>query len=335
MSRGTAEGGLLRFWPWLFAAGFAALPWLTTDRYLLDLVVLFFVWSLVVTHWNLVLGQAGIFSLVQFAIFNLGGYFTAVVGTHFGIGPAWSFVPAGVFCAIFGFLVGLTCLRLRGPYVALLTLATHSVVMLLISADTSGFTGGGYGLYGFGDYGFRDLFGSFGKLVAHYYFALILLIAACYVAIRVMKSPLGLAFRALRDSEGYAGAVGISRFRYQLTVFTLTSFFIGLAGSFYGTHLGLVDPAGFDFGVLMLLLAMIVVGGTGSRWGPILGCALLMVMNEFLRDIPQWRDMAIGATLIVFLLAWPRGLADALARLFGRISRSRDPSSERPEAFRS
>jgi branched-chain amino acid transport system permease protein len=319
MNAPVARGNVARFWPWLLVAGFLVLPWIMQDRYFLDLVILFFVWSLVVVHWNLVLGQAGIFSLVQFAIFNLGAYFTAIAGTHLGVAPALALIPAGLFCALFGLLVGLPCLRLRGPYVALLTLATHSVVYLLISADTSGFTGGGYGLYGFGDYGFRELFGSFGRLVAHYYVALGLLVISCLVAIWVMRSPLGLAFRALRDSEGYAGAVGISRYRYQLVVFTLTSFFIGLAGSFYGTHLGLVDATGFDFGTLMLLLAMIVVGGMGTRWGPILGCAMLMVLNEFMRDYPQWRTMAVGGTVIVFLLLWPRGIADGLARLVARL----------------
>ena len=153
-----------RLWPWAFVLFFLAIPSLTSNRYILDLMVLFFVWSLVVTHWNLVLGQAGIFSLVQLAIFNLGGYFTAVLGAHLDIGPAYTLVPAGLFCAAFGFLIGVPCLRLRGAYVALLTFATHSVVYLLIFADTSGFTGGGYGLYGFGDYGFRDLFGGFGRL---------------------------------------------------------------------------------------------------------------------------------------------------------------------------
>jgi branched-chain amino acid transport system permease protein len=309
-----------RSWPFLALLGFAVLPWITDDRYLLDLVILFFVWSQIVTHWNLVLGHAGIFSLVQFAIFNLGGYFTAIVGVHLGVGPLLSLVPAGLFCAAVGFLIALPCLRLRGAYVALLTLATHSVIYLLILADTSGFTGGGYGLYGFGDYGFRELFGGFGKLVAEYYVALALLVLACCVAIAVAKSPLGLAFRALRDSEGYAEAVGISRYRYQVLVFTVTSFFIGLAGSFYGTHLGLVDTTGFEFSTLMLLLAMIVVGGTGSRWGPIIGCALLMAMNELMRDIPQWRAMAIGVTVMISLLVWPSGIADAVHRLLHRLA---------------
>jgi branched-chain amino acid transport system permease protein len=325
---------IARFWPVIALAGFVALPWLTKDRYLLDLVILFFVWSQIVTHWNLVLGHAGIFSLVQFAIFNLGGYFTAIVGVHLGVGPVYTLVPAGLFCAIVGFLIALPCLRLRGAYVALLTLATHSVIYLLILADTTGFTGGGYGLYGFGDYGFRALFGSFGKLVAEYYMALGLLVVACTVALLVIKSPLGLAFRALRDSEGYAGAVGISRYRYQVLVFTVTSFFIGVAGSFYGTHLGLVDTTGFEFGTLMLLLAMIVVGGTGSKWGPILGCALLMIMNEVMRSIPEWRAMAIGLTVIFSLLIWPKGIADAIHRGALRLGGQRPASTQRTSVLR-
>jgi branched-chain amino acid transport system permease protein len=303
-------------WPWVFVLLFAIVPLLSSNRYLLEIAIQFFVWSAVVTHWNLLIGHAGIFSLVQLAIFNLGGYFTAVIGTHLKISPVYTLVPAGLFCAFAGFLVGLPCLRLRGAYVALLTLATHFVVYLLIFADTSGFTGGGYGLYGFGDYGFRKLLGGSGQLVAHFYIALILLIVCVLSAITIIKSPLGLAFRALRDSEGYAEARGISRYRYQLLVFTITSFFIGLVGSFYGTHLGLVDTTGFDFGTLMLLLAMIVVGGQGSKWGPIFGCATIMVLNESFRDLPEWRGFAVGVTMMLVLLVWPRGISAAIERLF-------------------
>lgn len=310
-----SRGVFAATWPWLFVLLFAIVPLLSSNRYLLELAILFFVWSAVVTHWNLLIGHAGIFSLVQLAIFNLGGYFTGVIGTHLKIGPVYTLVPAGLFCAFAGFLVGLPCLRLRGAYVALLTLAAHFVVYLLIFTDSSGFTGGGYGLYGFGDYGFRKLFGGGGQLIAHYYVALVLLIICVLAAMAIINSPLGLAFRALRDSEAYAEARGISRYRYQLLVFTLTSFFIGLTGSFYGTHLGLVDTAGFDFGTLMLLLAMIVVGGQGSKWGPILGCATIMVLNELFRDLPEWRAFAIGSTIMVILLVWPKGISGAVERV--------------------
>lgn len=314
----SSRPALVNYWPWLFVAAFVAMPLLTNDRYFLDLMVLFFVWALVVTQWNLVLGHAGIFSLVQFAIFNLGGYFTAVAGTHYGITPAWSLPMAGVFCAVFGLLIGLACLRLRGAYVTLITFAAHSVVYLLIFTDTSGLTGGGYGLYGFGDYGFREYFGSFGALVADYYVALALLVVSSVVAVLVMKSPLGLAFRALRDSEGLAGAIGISRFRYQLTVFVLTAFFIGIAGSFYGTHLGSVDPNGFDFGTMLMLVVMIVIGGIGTSWGPILGCALMMILVEFLRDVPEYRNMTIGGAIMIFMVLCPLGIVDPLSKLFRR-----------------
>lgn len=312
----SAMGG---YWPWLAVLGFAALPLLTQDRYFIDLMILFFVWSLVVTQWNLVLGHAGIFSLIQFAIFNLGGYFTAVVGTHYAIAPAWSLPMAGVFCAAFGLMIGLACLRLRGAYVTLITFAAHSVVYLLIFTDTSGLTGGGYGLYGFGDYGFRDYFGSFGALVADYYLALVLMVVSSTVAVLVMKSPLGLAFRALRDSEGLAGAIGISRFRYQLIVFTLTSFIIGIAGSFYGTHLGSVDPNGFEFGTMMMLVVMIVIGGIGTTWGPILGCAVMMVLAELLRSVPEYRNLMVGGAIMVFTVMYPLGIAKPLSKLSGRI----------------
>ena len=316
-----SRGIVASAWPWLFVLLFAVVPLLSSNRYLLEIAILFFVWSAVVTHWNLLIGHAGIFSLVQLAIFNLGAYFTAVFGMHLQIGPVYTLVPAGLFCAFAGVLVGLPCLRLRGAYVALLTLAAHFVVFLLIFADTSGFTGGGYGLYGFGDYGFRKLFGGFGQLVAHYYVALILLIICVLAAMAIINSPLGLAFRALRDSEAYAEARGISRYRYQLLVFTITSFFIGLMGSFYGTHLGLVDTTGFDFGTLMLLLAMIVVGGQGSKWGPILGCATIMVLNESFRDLPEWRAFAVGSTMIGILLVWPNGISAAVERLLALARR--------------
>ena len=196
-----SRGVFAATWPWLFVLLFAIVPLLSSNRYLLELAILFFVWSAVVTHWNLLIGHAGIFSLVQLAIFNLGGYFTGVIGTHLKIGPVYTLVPAGLFCAFAGFLVGLPCLRLRGAYVALLTLAAHFVVYLLIFTNSSGFTGGGYGLYGFGDYGFRKLFGGGGQLIAHYYVALVLLIICVLAAMAIINSPLGLAFRALRNSE--------------------------------------------------------------------------------------------------------------------------------------
>jgi branched-chain amino acid transport system permease protein len=297
------------------------LPLFISSRYVLDLAITFCVWAGVVSQWNLVMGQAGIFSLVQVAIFSLGGYFTAVMGVHFGIPPLVTIVPAGVFCALFGLLIGLPCLRLRKAYVALLTLAAHYVVYLLIYADNSGLTGGSYGLYGFGDFGFRALLSARYEILGSFYSAIVIFFVLVLVAYLISRSPLGLAFRALRDSEVYASARGISRYHYQLLVFTITSFFIGIAGSFYGTHLKLVDPTGFEFGTVMTMLAMMVIGGQGHRWGPLLGCALVLTTNEVMRSLPEWRPIVVASITIAVLLVWPLGIATALDKMAAYIRR--------------
>ena len=297
----------------------AAIPLVTVNRYILDLLILFCVWAGVVSQWNLLMGQAGVFSLAQMAIFSMGGYFTAVLGTHLGVPPALSIIPAGVFCAGLGFLIGLPCLRLKGAYVALLTLAAHYVIYLLIQADTSGLTGGSYGLYGFGDYGFKKLLGGRNEIIGNYYVSIVILLCLAAAAYFISRSPLGLALRALRDSETYAESRGISRYRYQLLAFAVTSFFIGIAGSFYGTHLKLVDPTGFEFSITMMMLAMMVIGGQAHRWGPILGCALVIVLNEAMRGAPEWRAVVIAVVTVFVLLLWPLGIAGAIERLFGRL----------------
>lgn len=313
-------------------AALALTPLFVTNRYILDLLILFCVWSAVASQWNLLMGQAGIFSLAQMAIFSVGGYVTAILGAHLGIAPAWSLLPAGIVCALFGLLIGLPCLRLKGAYVALLTLSAHYVVYLLILADTSGFTGGSYGLYGFGDYGFRALLGPRKEIIGDYYIAIVLFFIMVAVAYFLSRSPLGLAFNALRDSEAYAEARGIGRYKHQLLVFTITSFFIGIAGSFYGTHLKLVDTTSFDFGTIMTLLAIMVIGGQRHSWGPMLGCALVIVLNEALRGIPEWRAIVIAFVTMAVLLIWPLGIATFIDQLLGGLRRRRGTQPARTSA---
>ena len=297
----------------------AAIPLVTSNRYILDLLILFCVWAGVVSQWNLLMGQAGVFSLAQMAIFSIGGYFTAVLGTHLGVPPALSIIPAGVFCAALGFLIGLPCLRLKGAYVSLLTLAAHYVIYLLIQADTSGLTGGSYGLFGFGDFGFKTLLGGRNEIIGNYYLSIVILLCLTAAAYFLSRSPLGLALQALRDSETYAESRGISRYRYQLLVFAVTSFFIGIAGSFYGTHLKLVDPTGFEFSLTMMMLAMMVIGGQSHRWGPVLGCGLVILLNEAMRGAPEWRSVVIAGVTIFVLILWPLGVAGGLERLLSRL----------------
>jgi len=221
-------------------------------------------------------------------------------------------------------VIGLACLRLRGPYVALLTLAIAQVIYLIVVNDTACFTnppsgclplfGGVRGFSRFGDLGFRSLLGS-KWYVAHYYVGLGLAVLAVLFSIAIIRGPLGLAFQALRDNPGYAMSRGISKFKYQLWLFGLSAFFTGLAGAFYAAQFGVVGPIVFSLAMLLFLLSMIVVGGMGTIWGPLLGAALLMIADEGMREFGDWRDIGLGLILAVFVILLPRGLV-GLGSLF-------------------
>lgn len=306
----------------------ATVPYLTSTRYIVTQTTLFFIWAIVVTQWNLVLGVAGIFSLAQMALFAAGAYTTAMLGYYWGVPIALAMLAAAVVVVILSVIIGLACLRLRGPYVALLTLAIAQMLYLLIVNDTDCFTnppsgcmplfGGVRGISRFGDLGFRALFGS-KWYVAHYYLGLVLLALAIIVSIVIIRGPLGLAFQALRDNPGYAMSRGISRFKYQLWVFAVSAFFTGLAGGFYAAQFAVVGPTVFSLSQLLLLLSMMVVGGLGRIWGPVLGALLLMLADEGVRELGDWREIGLGLILILFVVLFRRGLTGAFEDLWRRL----------------
>lgn len=300
----------------------AIVPFVFPVRYVITQVTVFFIWAVVVSQWNLVFGVAGIFSLAQMVLFACGAYATAMLGLYLDW-SLWLAMPvAALVTVVFSMLIGLACLRLKGPYVALLTLAIAQVVYVLIVTDTACFTttdgclqlmGGTRGLSRFGDLGFRELVG--GKwIVAHYFVALVLLVLAMAFSIAVMRGPLGLAFRALRDNPGYAVSRGIGQFKYQLWVFALSAFFTGLAGAFYAANFRIVGPTIFSVSLLLFLLSMIVVGGMGTVWGPLVGAALLMIADEALKEVSDFRSVGLGVLLAAFVILLPQGVVGALSR---------------------
>lgn len=314
----------------------ALVPLVIGTRYIITQMTLFFIWTIVVTQWNLVLGVAGIFSLAQMALFAVGAYATAMLGYYFAVPMLVAMPLAGIVTVAVSIVIGLACLRLRGPYVALLTLAIAQVIYLIVVNDTDCFTnppsgcmplfGGVRGFSRFGDLGFRSLLGS-KWYVAHYYVGLGLTALAVLFSIAIIRGPLGLAFQALRDNPGYAMSRGVSKFKYQLWVFGLSAFFTGLAGAFYAIQFGVVGPIVFSLAMLLFLLAMIVVGGMGTVWGPLLGAAILMLADEGMREFGDWRDIGLGLLLAIFVILLPRGLAG-----LGRLRRSRPvpPPAPRP-----
>ena len=309
----------------------AIVPFVWPERYVLLELTLFFIWATVVTQWNLVFGVAGVFSLAQMAIFAMGGYVTGMFGLYFHW-SLWAALPMGAIAAvIFSVVVGLACLRLDGAYVALLTFAIAEAMYLLIITDTEcfymegvtcrNFTGGTRGLVNFGDFGFRHMLGYKYAAFGNYFLALAVLTLATAFSIFVIRSPLGMAFAALRDNQTYAVARGISRFKYQLVVFAASACFTGLAGAVYAGYFTVMGADILNISLLLLLLSMMVIGGLGTVWGPIVGGATLTLVNEGLNEFVDWRLLGLGLILILFIIFWPTGIVGVIETLWARIPR--------------
>jgi branched-chain amino acid transport system permease protein len=289
--------------------------------YYLNLFVLFFIYAVIAQCWNLVLGVAGIFSLAQVAFFAIGGYATAMFSVKADVFPeaiaGWSpwitiwFAPVAAAAA--ALLLGLPMLRLRGIYVVLLTLGFQEAVRNFLATGPTVF-GRGHGLAP-PRLEVASLLGIERADVAYYYAALAIFLVSTFAVWRLIRSPTGVALTAMRDSPEYAESRGIDPLRLKLALFAYSAFFTGLAGGFMAHYLGAISPTTLSFPFLVLLITMIVVGGWGTFWGPILGTALVIALDEWLRGALDggWRLIVFGLLLGVIVVAAPNGLGPWLS----------------------
>jgi branched-chain amino acid transport system permease protein len=306
-----------------------AFPFMGVQRFIIAAALTMFCYATVVSQWNLVFGLAGIFSLAQVAIFAFGAYSSALLGRYLEWNLWYTFPIAGVGGILFSMLVGLACLRLRGIYVALLTLAVSQMMFVLIQTDATcsalnrvkhpkscvSFTGGSQGLGEFGDFRWRAVLGNRDWMMGDYYTMLGLLVIGLAVTYLITQSRMGLAFRALRDNEELARSRGISQYKYQLLVFALSAFMSAVAGAFYAAHFHAVGINLFGFPLLLFLISMLVVGGIGRLWGPLLGAALLMSADEIFKEFSDWRNVGLGVVVLLFMIFLPEGVAGGIEKL--------------------
>jgi branched-chain amino acid transport system permease protein len=324
----------------LVVAALVAVPFVVESRYILGQIILMLFLSTIASQWNLLFGYAGVFSLAQMAIFGFGGYVTAMLCVYFGL-SIWVAIPLGALGAVvFSLVIGVACLRLSGVYVALLTLAIAQALYVLIVTDTEcfrmvgsacrQFTGGAVGFARFGEFGTRAWLKS-RYLVGNYAIVGLLFVVTMTCTYAIIKSPVGLAFRALKDNPGYAVARGVNRFQAQLLVFGVSAFFTGLAGGFYAGHFQAISPGILSLSQLLFIIAATVVGGVGSFWGPFVGTLVLMVADEGMREVGEYRTLGLGLIIAASIVLMPNGLlgraADGLGWLRSR-ARLSPPTKE-------
>ncbi|MCS7260083.1 MAG: branched-chain amino acid ABC transporter permease [Anaerolineae bacterium] len=300
-----------------------ALPWIADltpfGKFVLHLMILFFLWGIVVEGWNLIMGVSGIFSFAQVALFAVGAWTSGVITQQLGWSPFVAMWFGPVAATVVAVILGLPTLRLRGAYVVLLTLGFQELFRNFTTQGPNFVAGGGYGLRYVPKFPFEGWVGGDKAQFLYYYLALVFFVIATFAIWRIFYSPIGMAFRALRDSEVYAISRGVSPFRYKLFLFGFVAFFTGWAGAFYVHWYGAISPAIMLFGTTINLLAMIVIGGWGSFWGPIAGCAVLTVLPEVMRAVEQYRILLLGIVLALVAIFAPEGLFPLLLRWVRRL----------------
>lgn len=312
----------------LFLLAMCLLPMFVGQRYLVGEIIVFMFWASVAVQWNVLMGHAGVFSLGQMLFFAIGSYAVAMASAYLDMTPWASIIAAAGISAAVALLIGLACLRLANAYVALLTFAIVFMVQTLIVTDSACFVmragvcqplfGGNNGFSGIADFGFRQILKG-NWITGNYFVALASLAISLVASIVVIHGRLGLAFRALNDSPAYAASRGIARTRFHVTAFVITAFFTGLSGAVYAAHFRFAGPSLFDLPTLVFILAMVVVGGLRTTWGPVFGAMAMMLLVEFAKGMGDIRNTAIGLVLVLFVLFLPKGIVGAFSSVWGVI----------------
>ncbi|WP_419906346.1 branched-chain amino acid ABC transporter permease [Hoeflea sp.] len=292
-------------------------PVFAIDSYTRHLFIIAFLYAIIASNWNLSLGHCGVFNFGHLTFFGVGVYTAAILAKTVGVNPWVAIVAGGATAALAAFMIAAPVARLKGIYVVLVTFAFGQLVMQLVLSQAQ-ITGGAEGMVRIpylrlGDYSFLKDY----KL-GYYYAALFLLVVSTVFLLAVVSSPFGKSLKAVRDAEDYAAARGISISRQRITVLVLSAIFTGIAGGFYAIYLRVASPDVFGFGTLSLALSMVLIGGTGTVYGPIVAALALTFATESLagiRGFEEARFIVIALAMILVLRIAPGGLLGILDKL--------------------
>jgi branched-chain amino acid transport system permease protein len=312
----------------LFILGALALPIISEvfipqqSRYLLDQAIVVVTYVMLGWGLNIVVGYAGLLDLGYVAFYAVGAYSFALLAYYFDL-SFWECLPlAGLLAATWGMILGFPVLRLRGDYLAIVTVAFGEIVRLVL-INWVDFTGGPNGVsniprpsffgipFDRGEGGFASVFGiafsPIHRIIWLYYIILILALVTGAVTARLRRLPIGRAWEALREDEIACRSLGINTTNTKLTAFACGAMFAGFAGSFFATRQGFISPESFNSLESFIILAVVVLGGLGSQIGVVMAVIFLNTVFE-LRELEQYRMLIVGLSMVLIMVWKPRGL---------------------------
>ena len=294
------------------------------SRYHVDLATLVLTYIMLGWGLNVVVGLAGLLDLGYVAFYAVGAYSYALLATTFGLG-FWTCLPlAGILAAFWGVLLGFPVLRLRGDYLAIVTLAFGEIIRIVL-INWQSLTGGPNGIssiprpsfFGLefnpacGPGSFCGFFGiehsSLHRFVWLYYIILVLAWGTNWVTTRMRRLPVGRAWEALREDEIACRALGLNTTTIKLTAFAMGAMFGGIAGAFFATKQGFISPESFTFIESAMILAIVVLGGMGSQIGVAVAAIVMVGGIELFRDLELYRMLVFGLAMVAMMIWRPRG----------------------------
>jgi branched-chain amino acid transport system permease protein len=307
-------------WVWIMVVLILALLFPQfTGRYHQDVAINVLIYVCLGLGLNVVVGLSGMLDLGYIAFYGVGAYTYALFNIHFGI-PFWVCLPISAIMALLvASFVGYPTLRMRGDYLAIVTLGFGEIIRIILNNWMS-LTNGPNGIMGINRPGiwypsFADGFSWehmwIKKLWLLYYVALFLAIITIIAVNRLNFSRVGRAWESIREDETAAELMGVNTFIYKLLAYAMGGMFAGLAGAFFASRMKFVSPESFTFLESAMVLCMVVLGGMGSIPGIILGAAALIVLPELFREFELYRMLAFGGVMVLMMLFRPEGLIPA------------------------
>lgn len=294
------------------------------DRYMLDLAILVMTYVMLGWGLNIVVGLAGLLDLGYVAFYAVGAYSYALLASNFGW-SFWACLPlAGLLAGLWGVILGFPVLRLRGDYLAIVTLAFGEIIRVIL-LNWWTFTGGPNGISGIprpdlfgleftrsGENSFSEFFGlefsTLHRFIFLYFIILALALLTNWVTLRLRRLPIGRAWEALREDEIACRSLGISTVKTKLTAFAIGAMFGGFAGAFFATRQGFISPESFTFIESAIILAIVVLGGLGSQVGVVIAALVMIGGFEFFRELEEFRMLIFGIAMVAIMVWRPRGL---------------------------
>ena len=265
---------------------------------------------------NIVVGMAGLLDLGYVAFYAVGAYTYALLNHHFQLG-FWTVLPiGGGLAAIFGIMLGFPVLRLRGDYLAIVTLGFGEIIRLVLE-NWGEFSKGPSGISNIARPGLFGMEFSLDSAIIYLYYLMILfVIVTIFIVNRLQDSRLGRAWIALREDEIACQAMGIDKRKTKLVAFSLGAFWAGIIGVVFAAKTTFINPASFTFLESAIILAIVVLGGMGSIVGVIFGALVLILLPEYLRALSEYRMLAFGAILVAMMVFRPQGLISNIRRTY-------------------